>query len=118
MFSDGTPLTAMDVATSLMRTNELNNAAQSSIGTLTMTPTSDGKITIITTIATPLMSSVLAEWAFVVYKTTEEGNRIFTGPRRLGHKPRTAATPPRALSVPPPPHISLPHHGWQARTPS
>ena len=80
-FSDGSPVTAADVAASLGRTNELNNAAQSSCGEMTFTALEDGlTLTIATTIATPVMVSVLAEWAFVVYKTLSGGSRIFTGP--------------------------------------
>ena len=33
-FSDGSPVTASEVASALQRTNQLNNAAQSSLGTM------------------------------------------------------------------------------------
>ena len=80
-FSDGSPVTATDVATSLGRTNQQNNAARSSCGIMTFTALQDGlTLTIGTETATPVMSSVLAEWAFVVYKTLSTGARVFTGP--------------------------------------
>ena len=78
-FSDGSPVTATDVAASIGRTNRLNSAAQSSLGTMTLTVRTELTLTIASTRATPVMDAVLAEWAFVVYKTV--GNRrIFTGP--------------------------------------
>ena len=79
-FSDGSSVTAADVAASLMRTNAALSAAQSSIGTLTMTATDSTTITISTTTSTPVMNSVLAEWWAVVYKTNSTGGRVFSGP--------------------------------------
>ena len=78
-FSDGSPVTAADVATSLGRTNQENNAAQSSCGIMTFTVQGELTLTITTTIPTPIMHSVLAEWAFVVYKSLSTG-MVFTGP--------------------------------------
>ena len=78
-FSDGSTVTATDVASCLGRTNQMNNAAQSSVGTMTLVAQGDRAVSITTTRATPVMASVLAEWAFVVYKTVD-GARIFTGP--------------------------------------
>ena len=79
-FSDGSAVTAADVAASLGRTNTNNNAAQSSCGAMTFTAQGDTTLKITTSIPTPVMNSVLAEWAFVVYKTLSDDTRIFTGP--------------------------------------
>ena len=79
-FSDGSAVTAADVAASLGRTNADNNAAQSSCGVMTFTATNPTTLSITTTVPTPVMMSVLAEWAFVVYKTLPGDTRIFTGP--------------------------------------
>ena len=78
-FSDGSPVTAADVAASLTLTNAGNNAAQSSCGTMSFSASDDLTLSVTTTIATPVMTSVLAEWAFVVYKTVGD-KRVFTGP--------------------------------------
>lgn len=80
-FSDGTLVTAADVKASLERTNALNDAARSSVGFMTMAldPLDEMQLVIHTTVATPVMPSVLAEWPFVVYKIVD-GNRVFTGP--------------------------------------
>eukprot|EP00966_Prymnesium_polylepis_P301734 6971245-Prymnesium_polylepis.1 len=82
-FSDGSPVTAADVATSLGRTNQQNNAAQSSCGIMTFTAQGALTLTIATSVNTPIMESVLAEWPFVVYKslsTAPVTGRVFTGP--------------------------------------
>jgi peptide/nickel transport system substrate-binding protein len=88
-FSDGAPVTAADVAASLGRTNKENSNARSSCGVMTFAATEVLTLTIATSIPTPVMQSVLAEWAFVVYKTLPAGcdkvgtycsARVFTGP--------------------------------------
>ena len=79
-FSDGSPVTAADVAASLGRINRENNAARSSCGAMTFTATSKHTLTIETEIDTMVMHSVLGEWPFVPYKTLPGDKRVFTGP--------------------------------------
>lgn len=88
-FADGTTVTATDVAIALSRTNERNSAAQSSVGKMTLTVTGELTLTIRTTIDTPVMKSVLAEWPFVIYKTAANGERVFTGPYAISNHTST-----------------------------
>lgn len=79
LFSDGTAVTATHVAAALERTNTQNSAAQSSVGLMTITVQDALTLKISTTIGTPIMDSVLAEYPFAIYKTLSTGNRLFTG---------------------------------------
>lgn len=79
-FSDGTPVTAENVAICLAEPNEKNPNAQSSLGAMTVAATGELTLTIQSERATHIMESVLAEWAFVVYLKDEQGNFLFTGP--------------------------------------
>ena len=67
-FSDGSAVTAEDVATSLKRTNQHLSNAQSSAGTMTIEATGPLTLKITTTKSTPVLNAVLAEWWAVVYK--------------------------------------------------
>eukprot|EP00747_Dinoflagellata_sp_TGD_P216008 gnl/TRDRNA2_/TRDRNA2_88633_c0_seq1.p1 gnl/TRDRNA2_/TRDRNA2_88633_c0~~gnl/TRDRNA2_/TRDRNA2_88633_c0_seq1.p1 ORF type:complete len:548 (+),score=60.68 gnl/TRDRNA2_/TRDRNA2_88633_c0_seq1:43-1644(+) len=78
-FSEGTPVTAKLVADALTRLNEVNSGAQASLGKMTITPLDDLKLKIQSERATPIMESVLAEWAFAVH--LKKGTEYFyTGP--------------------------------------
>jgi peptide/nickel transport system substrate-binding protein len=79
-FSDGTAVTAAHVAADLTELNTKNSAAQSSLGTMTVTVSGDLKVRIESTRATHVMDAVLAEWVFVVYYKDTAGNFVFTGP--------------------------------------
>ena len=89
-FSDGTPVRAADVVYSLGRTNELHSAAQSSVGMMTLSALDELKLFMKTETNTPVMASVLAEWAFVVYKLGASGDRVFTGPYAIKDHNSTA----------------------------
>jgi peptide/nickel transport system substrate-binding protein len=78
-FSDGSPLTAADVAAALNGTVEKSVTARAFAGRLTVTALDATTISIVSERPTPVMSSVLAEWTFVVYKFSN-GTPIFTGP--------------------------------------
>lgn len=78
-FSDGTAVTAADVAAALSRTNERNPAARASVGRMTLQPLDDRKLRIRTERPTPVMAAVLAEWPFVVYRMVAE-RPLYTGP--------------------------------------
>ncbi|WP_372426704.1 ABC transporter substrate-binding protein [Salinarimonas chemoclinalis] len=79
MFSDGTPVEAEAVAAALNRTGAENPAARASAGRLTFTPLDARTLLVETERPTPILPSILAEWAFPVYRRTDAGP-IFTGP--------------------------------------
>lgn len=78
-FSDGTPVTAQAVAEALNRTGAANPAARASAGRLSVTATGPLALTVETERPTPILPSVLAEWAMPVYRMTDAGP-VFTGP--------------------------------------
>ncbi len=78
-FSDGTPVTAALVAAALNRTGELNPSARATAGLLIFTATGEHSLSVKTEQPTAILPSILAEWAFPVYRF--EGDEIiFTGP--------------------------------------
>ena len=84
-FSDGSPVTAKDIAGALARQNEKNSGAQSSLGAITATAMGELTVRIETEKVTHIMDSVLAEWAFAVYKMDDGGDYVFTGPFKVVH---------------------------------
>ncbi len=86
-FSDGTPVTADAVAAALNRTGAENPAARASAGRLTATATDTLTLRIETERPTPILPSILAEWAMPIYHLPEgdaagdlAGEPVFTGP--------------------------------------
>ena len=78
-FSDGTPVTAEAVAVALNRTGEANPSARATAGRLSFAAVDDDTLAVRTEHPTTILPSILAEWAFPVYRM--EGNApIFTGP--------------------------------------
>jgi peptide/nickel transport system substrate-binding protein len=84
-FSDGTPVTADLVAQAISELNEKNPSAQSSLGAIDVEPTDDLTLRVETELPTHIMDSVLAEWAFPVYKKDEGGDFVYTGPYVVDH---------------------------------
>lgn len=78
-FSDGAPVDAESVAAALNRTGAANPAARASAGRLTATPIDALSLRIETERPTPILPSILAEWAFPIYRETPDG-LVFTGP--------------------------------------
>ncbi|MBM3650345.1 MAG: peptide-binding protein [Alphaproteobacteria bacterium] len=78
-FSDGTPVVAADVAAALMRTGERNAAARASAGRITVEATDPATLMLTSERSTPIMASVLAEWAFAVYRQAGNGF-LYSGP--------------------------------------
>jgi peptide/nickel transport system substrate-binding protein len=78
-FSDGAPVTAAAVADSLNRTGAENPQARASVGRITFAATGDLTLSATGERDAPVLPSVLAEWAFPVYRLTDAGP-IFTGP--------------------------------------
>jgi peptide/nickel transport system substrate-binding protein len=78
-FSDATPVAAADVAAALSRTGERNPAARASAGRITAEAVDPRTLMLTSERATPVMPSVLAEWAFAVYRQTP-GGFVYTGP--------------------------------------
>lgn len=79
-FSDGTPVHAQHVADCLTELNKINSNAQSSLGNMTVTDLDDRTVRIVSDRLTHIMSAVLAEWVFVVYRKNSDGEFVFTGP--------------------------------------
>ena len=81
-FSDGTPVTAQAVAVALNRTGEANPSARATAGRLSFTAVDDDTLTVRTEHSTTILPSILAEWAFPIYRM--EGDApIFTGPFKV-----------------------------------
>lgn len=78
-FADGTPVEAEAVALALNRTGEANPSARASAGRLTFEAMDALTLRVTTERATPILPSILAEWAFPVYRLEGE-NFVFTGP--------------------------------------
>ena len=78
-FSDGTPVTAEAVAEALNRTGEANPSARATAGSLTFTAVDADTLTVETEQPTTILPSILAEWAFPVYRMDGD-TPIFTGP--------------------------------------
>ncbi|WP_420405596.1 ABC transporter substrate-binding protein [Nisaea sp.] len=78
-FSDGTPVTAAVVAAALNRTGAANPSARATAGRLTFTPVGTGTLMVETEQPTTILPSILAEWAFPVYRLSGD-TPIFTGP--------------------------------------
>lgn len=78
-FSDGTPVTAEAVAAALNRTGEANPSARTTAGRLTFTAVDADTLSVATEQPTMILPSILAEWAFPVYRM-ESDTPIFTGP--------------------------------------
>lgn len=78
-FSDGSPVTAQAVAAALNRTSESNPSARATAGRLTFTATDVDTLVVATEQVTTILPSILAEWAFPVYRVEGE-TVLFTGP--------------------------------------
>jgi peptide/nickel transport system substrate-binding protein len=78
-FSDGSPVTAADVAAALGRTNARNPAAQATGGVLAFQEIDKRRLRITPERPVPVLAALLAEWPMVIYKPTPDGF-IFTGP--------------------------------------
>lgn len=78
-FSDGRPVTAEAVAAALNRTGEANPSARATAGRVTFTAVDADTLTVETEQPTTILPSILAEWAFPVYRMDND-TPIFTGP--------------------------------------
>ncbi|MEM8582275.1 MAG: ABC transporter substrate-binding protein [Pseudomonadota bacterium] len=78
-FSDGTPVTAEAVAIALNRTGEANPSARATAGLLSFAAVDADTLTVTTEQPTTILPSILAEWAFPVYKMAEDAP-VFSGP--------------------------------------
>lgn len=98
-FADGTPVTADAVASALNRTGEANPSARASAGRLTFTPVDAETLHVTTETPTPILPSILAEWAFPVYRQSGD-EFIFTGPFMVA-----SAEPGSLIELLPNPHF-------------
>ncbi|MEM1129342.1 MAG: ABC transporter substrate-binding protein [Pseudomonadota bacterium] len=78
-FSDGTPVTADAVAAGLNRTGEANPSARATAGRLAFAALDEDTLVVETEQPTTILPSILAEWAFPIYRM-EGDTPIFTGP--------------------------------------
>ena len=78
-FSNGTPVTAPLVADALNRTGDANASARATAGRLTFEALDDTMLRVTSEQPTPILPSILAEWAFPVYLQTDSAP-LFTGP--------------------------------------
>lgn len=78
-FSDGTPVTSADVVRALTRTAERNPAARASVGPISASVVDPRTLSLRGERATPVMPSVLAEWAFAIYREGP-GGAVYSGP--------------------------------------
>lgn len=99
-FSDGSRLTAADVATCLLRSNALNGNARASTGKIEIEVIDPLTLKVVSERAVPNMASVLAEWPLAIYKSVGD-DFIFTGPYRVA-----AMKSGSELSLAPNPHYS------------
>lgn len=79
LFANGSPVRAAEVAEALNRTGEKNPAARASAGRITARVLDELTVVLTSERPTPVMPSVLAEWAFAIYRQTP-GGLVFTGP--------------------------------------
>ena len=82
-FSDGSSMTAADVAACLMRSNELSGNARASTGRIDIAVLDTLSLRITSERAVPNMASVLAEWPLAIYKAIGTEDFVFTGPYRV-----------------------------------
>ncbi|PVH27480.1 ABC transporter substrate-binding protein [Pararhodobacter oceanensis] len=78
-FSDGTPVTAAAVAEALNRTGAANPSARATAGRMVFSAVDEDTLRVDTEQPTSILPSILAEWAFPVYRLEGE-EIIFTGP--------------------------------------
>jgi len=78
-FSDGAPVTAEAVAEALNRTVEANPSAKATAGRLAFAALDEDTLSVETEQPTAILPSILAEWAFPVYRM-EDDAPVFTGP--------------------------------------
>lgn len=109
-FQDGSPVTAADVAAGLNRAVEANAATRASAGRLTFTAGDAGTLAVATERPTPILPSILAEWAFAVAKPTP-GGQVFTGP----YRPAGFTPGARLVLAPSEHHPSTPRAGVDIR---
>src|SRR6266566_4846287 len=67
-FSDGTPMTATEVAAALARNNELSGNARASTGKIVAAAVDPLTVRIVSERAVPNMASVLAEWPLPIWR--------------------------------------------------
>lgn len=80
LFSDGSIVDANAVVQSMNRILEENSFSNSTAGQMKFTKINDYSFDIETERPTKLMKSVLAEWTYVLFKETDDGKFVFTGP--------------------------------------
>jgi len=81
-WSDGTAVTAQDIADCLNELNRTNPNTQSTLGDIEATVPCDGTVRIKTSRATHIMDAVLADYVFTMYKK-DGSNFVYTGPYKI-----------------------------------
>lgn len=81
-FSDGAPVTAEAVAAALNRSSEANPSARATAGLLTFAALDADTLSVQTEQPTTILPSILAEWAFPVYRIEGGLNDLHRAVRR------------------------------------
>ncbi|MEO1104789.1 MAG: ABC transporter substrate-binding protein, partial [Pseudomonadota bacterium] len=81
-FSDGSPVDAQAVVTALNRTIEDNPVSRASAGMISFEAADEMTLSVRTEQPTPILPSILAEWAFPIYRDTGDGF-AFSGPFKV-----------------------------------
>ena len=81
-WSDGTAVTAQDIADCLNELNRTNPNTQSTLGDIEATVPCDGTVRIKTSRATHIMDAMLADYVFTMYKK-DGSNFVYTGPYKI-----------------------------------
>jgi len=82
-YSDGSVVTAADVATCLTAM-QASLAASSSVSGMTFVADGDTKVKITSEDSTHIMSTILAEWSFPIFKVSGTDS-LYTGPYKIKH---------------------------------
>jgi peptide/nickel transport system substrate-binding protein len=82
-FSDGTAVTAEVVAAGLTHSMANNPTARATGGTLTFAAVDPLTLRVATERPVPVIQSLFAEWALVVYHLKPDGSAVFTGPYQV-----------------------------------
>jgi peptide/nickel transport system substrate-binding protein len=98
-FSDGTPVSAQEVARALSHTMEANKTARATGGTLTFQPEDPLTLTVVTERRVPVIAALFAEWPLIVYRFKDDGSALFSGPYQVRE-----FKPDQSLALSPNPH--------------
>ncbi|MGL5440127.1 MAG: ABC transporter substrate-binding protein [Filifactoraceae bacterium] len=80
MFSDGSPVDSKAICDSLNTIQNKNPLSNASAGKIIFTAVDESTFKVETTRPTNVLKSILGEWTNVIFKATDDGSFVFTGP--------------------------------------